>query len=228
MKNYTKKSYQKTRAHCVCGWLNRTKKGLDTFGDSSYLLEPDLKEGIGGLRDYHHMLWLAKAFLGSRETHDHVFRAGLSYQEYQDLRQHVNFLLDIRNHLHLLSHRRNDRLTFEYQDGDRQRLGMRDHKTSLAVEQFNSLVHATMGALKSLSHSFTAGFSTNKTRRRVERQIRKVLSGLFLDREELSFDSVPVILADPSLLMTIFEHSARLGYLLSLEARRRSVSYYTS
>ena len=203
-------------------WLDELdKKRLDTFGDSSYLLEPDLKDGIGGLRDYHHMLWLAKMFRGFRETHDHVFQAVLSYQEYQDLRQHVSFLLNIRNHLHLLSHRRNDRLTFEYQTEIAQRLGMRDLKKSLAVEQFNSLVHATMSALKSLSRSFATSFPLPIKTRPQTKQIRHILPGLTFNSGELSFDAVSTILKDPSLLMTIFESSSHFGYPLSLEARRQ-------
>ncbi len=203
-------------------WLiEQNKKRLNTFGDSSYLLEPDLKEGIGGLRDYHHMLWLAKASCGPRETHEHVFRARLSHQEYQELRQHVNFLLDIRNHLHLLSHRRNDRLTFEYQEEIAARLKLRDHKTSLAVEQFNSLVHATMAALKSLSFYFMADLFPDEKKARKIRQIHDIPQGLAIEGDELNFTSSGAIRKKPSLLMTIFELSALLGYPLSLGARRQ-------
>ena len=219
-KLYRKVVSKKTRA--LHQWLTeQNKKRLDAFGDSSYLLEPDLKEGIGGLRDYHHMLWLAKASCGPRETHDHVFRARLSYQEYQELRQHVNFLLDIRNHLHLLSHRRNDRLTFEYQEEIAARLGLRDHKTSFAVEQFNSLVHATMASLKSLSYYFIADLFPQEKKARKIRQIRDIPQGISVEREELNFTSTGAILKKPSLLMTIFESSALLGYPLSLGARRQ-------
>jgi [protein-PII] uridylyltransferase len=210
------------KAHALRLWLvEQDKKRLDMFGDSSYLLEPDLKEGIGGLRDYHHMLWLAKASFGVRETHDQVFRARLSYQEYQDLRRHVEFLLNIRNHLHLLSHRRNDRLTFEYQAEIAQRLGLQDKKKSFAVEQFNGLVHATMAALKSLSRSFTAGLFLTKKKGQKIKHMRHIYQGITVDRKELGFDAASTILKNPSLLMTIFEYSARLGHPLSLEAQRQ-------
>jgi [protein-PII] uridylyltransferase len=203
-------------------WLiEQSKKRLDAFGDSSYLLEPDLKEGIGGLRDYHYMLWLSKAYCGPRETHDQVFRARLTYQEYQELRQHVNFLLDIRNHLHLLSHRRNDRLTIEYQEEIATRLGLRDQKTSLAIEQFNSLVHATMSSLKSLSYYFIADLFPEKKKAQKIRKIRDIPQGLSVERDELNFTSTGAILQKPSLLMTIFEFSALLGYPLSRGARRQ-------
>lgn len=219
-KLYSKVVSKKNRAFYQ--WLKeQNKKRLNTFGDSSYLLEPNLKEGIGGLRDYHHMLWLAKASCGPRETHEHVFRARLSHQEYQELQQHVNFLLDIRNHLHLLSHRRNDRLTFEYQEEIASRLGLRDHKISLAVEQFNSLVHATMAALKSLSFYFMADLFPDEKKARKIRQMRDIPQGLAVEGEELNFTSSGAIRKKPSLLMTIFELSALLGHPLSLGARRQ-------
>jgi [protein-PII] uridylyltransferase len=223
--NLIEKLYKKIltkKAHALLLWLaEQDKKRLDTFGDSSYLLEPDLKEGIGALRDYHHMLWLAKASFGVRETHDQVFRARLSYQEYHDLKSHVEFLLNIRNHLHLLSQRRNDRLTFEYQAEIAQRLGLQDKKGSFAVEQFNGLLHATMAALKSLSHSFTAGLSVTKKKEKSVKHIRHISQGIIVERKELGFDAASNILKNPSLLMTIFEYSARLGHPLSLEARRQ-------
>jgi [protein-PII] uridylyltransferase len=219
-KLYRKVVSKKKRA--LHQWLiEQNKKRLDDFGDSSYLLEPDLKEGIGGLRDYHHMLWLAKASCGPRETHEHVFRARLSYQEYQELRQHVNFLLDIRNHLHFLSHRRNDRLTFEYQEEIAARLELRDHKSTFAVEQFNSLVHATMASLKSLSFYFITDLFPEEKKARMIRQIRDIPKGLSVEREELNFTSTGAILKKSSLLMTIFELSAFFGYPLSLGARRQ-------
>jgi [protein-PII] uridylyltransferase len=211
------------KAHALRLWLaEQDKKRLDTFGDSSYLLEPDLKEGIGGLRDYHHMLWLAKASFGFRETHDQVFRARLSYQEYHDLRQHVEFLLDIRNHLHVLSRRRNDRLTFEYQNKIALRLGLQDKKRVLAVEQFNSLVHATMAALKSLSRSFSSGLFQTAKKGQEKKHVRHIMHGITLDRKELGFDTASAILKNPSLLMIIFEYSSRFGNPLSLEARRQA------
>jgi [protein-PII] uridylyltransferase len=219
-KMYRKVISKKTRA--LYQWLQgQNKKRLEAFGDSSYLLEPDLKEGIGGLRDYHHMLWLAKISFGPRETHDHVFRARLSYQEYQEVRQHVNFLLEIRNHLHLLSRRRNDRLTFDYQEEIASRLGLRDHKTSLAVEQFNSLVHATMASLKSLSYYFIEDLFPKERKVRKTRQMRNIPQGITVEGEELSFTSSGTIRKKPSLLMTIFELSAVFGSPLSLGARRQ-------
>jgi len=63
MANLQKKVISKRKA--VFGrWLEDLYQiRMDTNGDASSVLEPNLKEGIGGLRDYHHILWMAKAFL---------------------------------------------------------------------------------------------------------------------------------------------------------------------
>jgi [protein-PII] uridylyltransferase len=218
-KLHTKVLPKKARSLNV--WLvEQNKLRLDKFGDSTYLLEPNLKEGIGGLRDYHHMLWLANAYFGLREPRDLVFLAKLSNKEYQELQQQVAFLLEVRNHLHHISGRRNDRVVFEYQEKIADRVGLQDQKQSRAVEQFNSKLHATMAAIKSLAHSFIVShFPTQKIERK-RAQTGDINPGLTLDKGELAFRSASDILENKFLLMAIFEHSARLGHPLSLEAKR--------
>jgi [protein-PII] uridylyltransferase len=202
-------------------WLvEQNKLRLEEFGDSAYLLEPNLKEGIGGLRDYHHMLWLANAYVGLREPRDLVFLAKLSNKEYQELQRQVLFLLVVRNHLHHISGRKNDRVVFEYQEKIADRLGLHDYRESRAVEQFNSKLHATMAAIKSLTHSFIIShFPAHKIKRK-RAQTGDMYPGLTLDKGELTFRSASNILENSFLLMAIFEHSARLGHPLSLEAKR--------
>jgi [protein-PII] uridylyltransferase len=72
---------------------------VDTYGDASFLLEPHLKEGIGDLRDYHHTLWIAKAFYGLKTPRDLEYQGKFSHSEYQLLMKHLNFLWLVRNHL---------------------------------------------------------------------------------------------------------------------------------
>ena len=166
------------------------------------------------------MLWLASAYVGLREPRDLVFLAKLSNKEYQKLQQQVTFLLLVRNHLHHISGRRNDRLIFEYQDKIAGRIGLRDQKESRAVEQFYSKLHATMAAIKSLSHSFIVSHFPIKKIEQKRAQTVDINPGLTLDKGELAFCSASDILSNHFLLMSIFEHGARLGHSLSLEAKR--------
>jgi [protein-PII] uridylyltransferase len=205
--------------------LSRWLKGQEdirmaTFGDASHLLEPNLKAGIGGLRDYHQILWLARVFLNLRTHRDLEYLGTFSYREYQDLDENLSFILLVRNHLHQLSERKNDQLIFEYQEEIARRLGFRDLKDYLAVEQFMGELHASMTSIKSLHHSFFSGHLHEFQDPKKDIPAQSVSEGLHIYRGELNFNSATAILSNPSLLLEIFEKGAVGGSSLSLEARR--------
>src|SRR5512136_1493034 len=136
-------------------WLEeQNQMRMAVFGDASHLLEPNLKEGIGGLRDYHHLLWLAKAFFRVRTPKDLEYSGILSHKEYANLESHLKFIHLVRNHLHRESARKNDRLTFDHQERIAKTLAFKDQDGLLAVEQFLSQLHASMASIKSLHRSF--------------------------------------------------------------------------
>jgi len=64
---------------------------------------------VGGLRDYHHILWRAKVFFGLRVPRDLEYSGKFSHQEYLDLKHALHFIWAVRNHLHQICRRRNDR-----------------------------------------------------------------------------------------------------------------------
>jgi len=193
---------------------------MDTNGDASVVLEPNLKEGIGGLRDYHHILWIAKAFFSLMAPRDLEYSGKLSHKEYQRMRNHLRFIWLARNHLHQLSGRRNDRLDFEYQEKIAPRLGYQDGEDLLAVEQFMGDLHAAMAAIKSLNRAFVRTHLPGGRVLWKGSEPLDVVEGLHIHQGEIGFDSATAILSDPLLLMTIFEQSSRTDCLLSMEARR--------
>ena len=202
-------------------WLEDLDKiRMDNFGDASYLLEPHLKEGIGGLRDYHHMLWLAKAFFHSGIPRDLEFMGKLSHNEYRELEDNLAFIRLVRNHLHHLSGRRNDRLNFEYQEKIARILGFQDRKDVMAVENFLGKLHACMSSVKDIHRSFVTSHIPKKFKHKKGFQARTISKGLHVDQNEINFDSATAILSTPLLLMEIFEQSALLDRPLSMEARR--------
>ncbi|MBW1781764.1 MAG: [protein-PII] uridylyltransferase [Deltaproteobacteria bacterium] len=193
---------------------------MDTNGDASVILEPDLKEGIGGLRDYHYILWMAKAFFSLMVPRDLEYTGKLSHNEYLELRHHLEFIWLVRNHLHQLSGRKNDRLMFEYQETTAPRLGYRDRKDLLAVEQFMGDLHASMAAIKSLNRAFVRAQLPRGRGPWKSTEPLDGVQGLHMHQGEIGFDSATEILSDPLLLMTIFEQSAQTRCPLSMEARR--------
>ncbi len=86
------------------------------YGGSVYLLEPNLKEGEGGLRDYHSLYWLARIRDGIEGPHDLATRRYVTEEEFKELWNALTFLWMVRNELHRRTGRRVDQLTFEHQE----------------------------------------------------------------------------------------------------------------
>ena len=202
-------------------WLEGLDKiRMKKFGDASHLLEPNLKEGIGGLRDYHHILWLAKALFSIRDPRELEYLGHFSHNEYRELESHVGFILLVRNYLHQLSGRKNDRLSFEYQEEIASNLGYRREKKIPAVERFLGVLHSSMETIKTLYVSFVIARKQKKTITKNGDLQKELSKGLRLYNGEIGFHSAGSILADPFILMEIFAQSSLSGYPLSIEARR--------
>jgi [protein-PII] uridylyltransferase len=213
----------KKKAAALTRWLeDQDKIRMHEFGDASYLLEPHLKEGIGGLRDYHNILWLARADLDTEIPRDLEYLGIFSHSEYNELIGNLRFIWLVRNYLHLLSGRKNDRLSFEYQEKIAGWLGFQNKKNHLAVEQLLERLHAYMGSVKSLHRSF---LNSHLPKRHVQvgwkdNESTPTLDGVYFCQGEAYFESAPRILSDPLLLLGVFEHCAVVGCHLSTEARR--------
>jgi [protein-PII] uridylyltransferase len=202
-------------------WLEEQEQiRMASYGDASYLLEPNLKEGIGGLRDYHYILWLSKAFFALAAPRDLEYMGMFSHREYEELKESLRFIGGVRNHLHHMSGRRNDRLSFGSQERIAKALGFKDQGDLLAVEQFLGRLHTSMTSVKSLHRSFVLTHLPGKGPRRDGGQPEVLSGSLQILQGEIGFRSATSILSDPHLLMEIFEWSSRLNSPLSLESRR--------
>jgi [protein-PII] uridylyltransferase len=121
------------------------------YHETAFNLEPNIKEGPGGLRDLQMIGWVAKRHFGAntlRELVDHDF---LSPREYEELIECRNFLWQIRFALHVLTGRREDHLLFDHQRRIARDLGYRDQDHNLAVEQFMQRYYRTVNALGQLN-----------------------------------------------------------------------------
>lgn len=106
------------------------------FDDSGKNLEPNLKEGPGGLRDIQNIGWVAKRHFGVSTMKALLDLGFLNDHEYHNLFHGETYLWRIRFGLHLLTGRHEDRLLFEHQRALAQRFGYTDANSNLAVEQF--------------------------------------------------------------------------------------------
>ena len=203
-------------------WLARSNQERhERFGDSAYLLEPDIKEGRGGLRDYHAMGWTAMARYQTRDLAELVEAGHLTAEECTRLHGALRFIWNVRNRLHFLTGRKSDRLYFEVQVEMARSLGFRDRLGRQAVEHYLGTLHGHMGFLKELYLGFASQPQPRRTfslRRGPAPRLRT--EGLKWTKGAVTFDSDEGPAAAPLLLLRIFEKSAHLGVPIAFEAKR--------
>lgn len=106
------------------------------LGDSRYVVEPNVKEGKGGLRDLHTLYWIGKYIHKVRTPAELVDVGLLTRQEYRAFRRAENFFWAVRCHLHTITGREEDRLTFDLQREVASRMHFADRPGKSAVERF--------------------------------------------------------------------------------------------
>lgn len=212
---------RKRRDRLMDQLLAATRGRHAQYGDSAYLLEPNLKEGQGGLRDYHAMLWMAHLETDVRQPRDLEFLGLLSNAEYLQLQAALDFIWSARNHLHHLSGRKCDRLHFEIQLRIADSLKYRAEAGQQPVERFLGELHGRMEEVKRqhllLQHEL--GVESRGRRRRTA--LKTPVEGIdMVSWGMLNFSGPEAVLKRPELLVRIFEESALHRAPLSPEAKR--------
>lgn len=105
-------------------------------GDTRYLVEPNVKEGKGGLRDLHTLFWISKYYYRVRNTEDLVKLGVLSRSEFRLFEKCDDFLWAVRCHMHFLTGKSEERLSFDIQPDIARRLDYHDRPGLTAVERF--------------------------------------------------------------------------------------------
>lgn len=105
-------------------------------GESRYLVEPNVKDGKGGLRDLHTLFWIGKYFYRVRTAEELVDKGVFTQGEYNQFRKAEDFLWAVRCHMHFLVGKAEERLHFDIQREIAERLGYTSHPGLSAVERF--------------------------------------------------------------------------------------------
>ena len=206
----------------IIQWLvEGNKKRHAYFGDSTYRLEPNIKEGVGGLRDYHTMLWVARIRSNIKHPRDLEYEGFLSHDEFGQLEKALSFVFDVRNRMHHLAGRKSDRLHFEYQIKMAQSMKFQPKGGQQPVEQFLGRLHGEMDYIKQLYGVFLyeLGYQNANSRKKKETRQTRV-EALEIKKGMIHFISPERILENPSLLLEIFKESDRYKLPLSAEAKR--------
>jgi [protein-PII] uridylyltransferase len=105
-------------------------------GESRYLVEPNIKDGKGGLRDLQTLYWIGKYLYRVEDASDLVHHGVFSKEEYNLFQKAEAFLWTVRCNLHYIAGRAEERLSFDTQPELAKRLGYTDSNPHRAVERF--------------------------------------------------------------------------------------------
>src|SRR3954462_1443889 len=133
---FDKEVVQGTAAEFVTAKLAEREERHRRAGQSRYLVEPNVKDGKGGLRDLHTLFWIAKYVYRVRDTDELLERGVFDAQEYRTFRRCADFLWSVRCNLHFVSGRAEERLSFDMQREIAVRLGYTSHPGMQDVERF--------------------------------------------------------------------------------------------
>ena len=194
-------------------------------GGQRYVLEPNVKEGKGCLRDLQTLYWIAKYIHRVDRAVELVDLGVFSRDEHLAFWQAEDFLWAVRCHLHLISGRPVDVLSFDMQVEVARRMGYADTTARRGVEYFmqDYFRHATR--VGELTRVFLAALETQHVRTapflgRLFRRKRKMKPGFVDQQGRLSYESEATFLADPLNLLRIFEEALRTGVLIHPDAMR--------
>ena len=199
------------------------------MGDSRYVVEPNIKDGKGGLRDLHTLYWIGKYIHKVSAASELVDVGLLTIDEYNRFRKAENFLWAVRCHMHNITGRGEDRLTFDLQRELAERMQFADRPGRSAVERFMHfyfLNAKTVGDVTGLFLAHLDEAMAKKGRRFLPSFARKPrkLNGFQLDRGRLALPDDGFFAQDPVRLLEIF-HLADLHELeihpLAMRAAQR-------
>lgn len=183
-------------------------------GDSVFVQEPDIKNGVGGLRDYQNLLWMIRLQFDRRDLDALVDLKLLRTNEITSLVKAYDFLLRVRNELHFQSKRPSDLLDFEKQPRVAWSLGYRQRQIFRRVETFMRDYYRAAQCIFHLSSYLETRLSLN-ARTRISfksvlhsRRLGKIdrFDGFMTHGKTLMAESAHVFRKDPVRLIRVFRH----------------------
>ena len=135
------------------------------FGESRYMLEPNVKEGKGGLRDLHTLWWMARYIYPITSIRDLVGMNLLTEEEYKRFDQARQFLWRVRIYLHYLAGRSEERLTFDRQHALAISMGFGHPHANRSIERFMRRYFVAVRTVGSMTRVFCALLEEEKNRK---------------------------------------------------------------
>ncbi|MGD9946857.1 MAG: [protein-PII] uridylyltransferase [Desulfobulbus sp.] len=217
---YTKKIFDGRRHQFAQTMEEHILERWQKYGSHTYLLEPHVKEGKGGLRDIQAMMWVAKGVFGLNDLAAIESSGMLEAGNRQALENAWSMLAKIRNRVHLLSRRKSDHLIFEFQEEVASAFDYKDEGGLLGVEHFMRDVYSHLQTVSVITdlffehvHEVLGLTSGTNVEQRLERSIVARRGTIRLTAAEELNDR-------PYLLMRLFLQSGRTGLPLHHRTRQ--------
>jgi [protein-PII] uridylyltransferase len=184
-------------------------------GESRYLVEPNVKEGKGGLRDLQTLFWIGKYYYRVRSAEELVEKGVFTRKEYLQFRKAEDFLWAVRCHMHFLTGRAEERLHFDIQRDIAERLGYTSHPGLSAVERFMKHYFLTAKTVGDLTRIFCAALEEEQAKHvpgfnriflNFSRRKRKLAgtSDFIVDNHRINIADEQVFERDPVNLLRLF------------------------
>lgn len=189
------------------------------MGDSRYVVEPNIKDGKGGLRDLQTLYWIGKYTHRTRAAAELVEKGLFTQEEYRSFRRAERFLLAVRAHLHTIAKRGEDRLTFDLQREVAKRMNYADRPGKSAVERFMQFYFLQVQHVGNLTGVFLAHLEEeNADKNRIVDWFSSLrgskttkLKGYIVENDRLAAPSDDWFAQDPVRLIEIFTIAEQQG-----------------
>lgn len=218
-----------TERQFVAEKLGERNERHKRLGDSRYVVEPNVKEGKGGLRDLHTLYWIGKYIHHVRDVSELVDAGLLSGSEYRAFRRAENFFWAVRCHLHTITGRAEDRLTFDLQREVAARMQFADRPGKSAVERFMQYFFLQAKRVGHLTGLFLAQLDDQFARKQPKgllagfRARRRMVKGYPVFGGRINVPGDQWFAEDPVRLLEIFVLADAQGLELHPEAMRLAV-----
>ena len=187
------------------------------MGDSRYVVEPNVKDGKGGLRDLQTLYWIGKYLHRVKSARELVDEGLFTQKEYRSFRRAEGFLLAVRAHLHTIAGRGEDRLTFDLQREVARRMNYADRPGKSAVERFMQFYFLQAKHVGHLTGVFLAHLEEEtQERSRIGEFLSafkptRAIDGYPVDKGRIAAPSDDWFQQDPVRLLEVFTIAEREG-----------------
>ena len=231
---FDKQVVQGTAAEFVAAKLAEREERHRRSGQSRYLVEPNVKDGKGGLRDLHTLFWIAKYVYRVRKPEELTEQGVFDRAESGLFQRCEDFLWAVRCHMHFLAGRAEERLSFDIQRSIAQRLGYAQRPGLRDVERFMKhyfLIAKDVGDLTAIlcaaleSRQAKPVPMLNRVVAKLRPRGRRVLresDDFVVDNSRINIADADAFARDPVNLIRIFRLAQRHGLAFHPEALRRA------